>query len=95
MHLPNWNYTNILSPNTNMKTYLDILSVRKFRRSFAQLRSGTLPIEIETGRYRGITREQRFCPICNTGEVENELHFILKCPVLHDIRKTYIQRNFS
>ena len=76
------------------EAYLDILSVRKFRRSFAQLRSGTLPIEIETGRYRGITREQRFCPICNTGEVENELHFILKCPVLHDIRKTYIQRKF-
>ena len=74
------------------ESYLDILCVRKFRRCFAQLRSGTLPIEIDSGRYRGITKEQRLCPMCNTGEIENELHCLLKCPVLQDIRKTYIQR---
>ena len=74
--------------------YIDILCVRKLRRNFAQLRSGTLPIEIDSGRYRGITKEQRLCPMCNTGEIENELHCLLKCPVLQDIRKTYIQRKF-
>ena len=54
----------------------------------------TLPLQIATERYRNITREQRLCPICNTGVIESELYFLLKCPVLKDKRKTYMQHDF-
>ena len=42
-----------------------------------QFRSGTLPLEIETRRYYGITREQRICKQCNLNVIENEHHFYL------------------
>ena len=38
-----------------------------------------MPINIEVGRYNGIERELRVCNICVSGEVENEVHFLLKC----------------
>ena len=53
----------------NMSTYL--------RSLLTQLRSGTLPLEIETGRYYGITREQRICKHCHLNVIENEQHFYL------------------
>ena len=34
---------------------------------------------IERGRYFGIPREERFCPHCDSGEIEDEIHFIFKC----------------
>ena len=74
--------------------YLDILNVRKFRHCYAQLRSGSLELELERGRYLNIPREERLCKICNLGEVENELHFIFKCPMLSDIRNLYIPAKF-
>ena len=51
----------------------------------AKLRSGTLPIEIEKGRYRGKPRNERYCKQCNINVVETEDHFLLHCP------KNYIQ----
>ena len=34
---------------------------KHLRSLLTQLHSGTLPLEIETGRYYGKTREQRIC----------------------------------
>jgi hypothetical protein len=34
---------------------------------------------IERGRYFNINKNERHCPICKTGQVEDENHFILKC----------------
>ena len=45
----------------------------------AQLRSGVLPINIETGRFRNIALENRLCTICNSGEIESEIHFLFDC----------------
>ena len=62
----------------------------KNRRSLiAQIRTGTSFLRIETGRYErqfkdgkweSIPEENRTCLICGKKEIENELHFILKCP---------------
>ena len=37
-------------------------------------------LQIERGRYQGIPPDQRLCAQCGSGEVENEIHFILTCP---------------
>ena len=58
----------------------------KARSNIARLRSGTFPITVETGRYRGIPLESRLCPVCKNG-VETEEHFLTVCPAYTNERK--------
>jgi hypothetical protein len=55
---------------------------REARRALAQLRVGTHWLHVDTGRraqpFR--PREQRTCHLC-TGQVEDELHMLLVCPL--------------
>ena len=44
-----------------------------------QLRLGILPLHLERGRYSGKPENERFCNICNSGEIENENHFLFTC----------------
>ena len=56
------------------------LNINKYECSMlAKLRSGTLPLYIEKGRYEGKKLESRTCPICKTNEVEDEIHFVINC----------------
>ena len=58
----------------------------KSKRSLcAQVRSGILPLRIETGQYCGEMEEKSLCNYCDLEEIENETHFILYCPFHHDI----------
>ena len=43
------------------------------------------------GRNRNVQRRNRTCQFCNTGEIEDEFHFILKCPLYHNLRIQYIK----
>ena len=62
----------------------------KSSRSFiAQIRSGVLPLKIETGRYTGMKREERICDVCKD-EVEDEMHFIFRCNRYNNIRTNFI-----
>ena len=53
----------------------------------AQLRMGTLPLEVETGRFTNVKLEERFCKLCLTGAIEDEHHFLFTCPLYEDIRE--------
>ena len=44
-----------------------------------KLRLDILNLEIVLGRYEGIPREERFCKLCNSGLVEDEMYFVLVC----------------
>lgn len=46
------------------------------------LRAGDLELAIETGRHKGLARGERTCPLCEGGEVEDAVHFCLRCPRL-------------
>ena len=46
------------------------------RSCIAQLRFGTLPLTVETGR---------FMSLCDTKNVEDELHFLFTCPKFSDL----------
>ena len=63
---------------------------RRFRTMISKLRCGTLPLAIETGRYRSIPRDQRLCRSCESGAVEDELHFIFDCIKYEDIRRNIL-----
>ena len=53
---------------------------------------------IETGRYNQTPHNDRFFPVCNSGIIEDEFHFLLDCPKYSIPRETLynqIQQNFA
>ena len=59
----------------------------------AQLRTSTHKLAIETGRYQRpvVPSNERVCRICNSGQVEDEIHFIGQCTAYNEHRKFLIQ----
>ena len=39
---------------------------------------GILPLNVETGRYKNIPADQRFCFVCKES-IEDEMHFLFEC----------------
>ena len=63
-------------------------NLSKSKRSLlAQLPLGVLPLAIETGRYTGNSIELRVCVVCDSNEIENELHFICQWSPYDELRK--------
>ena len=60
---------------------------RSERSILAQFRCGILPLRIETGRYVGEKPEEGLCNVCQSGQIENELHFLFHCVRYNDFRK--------
>ena len=66
--------------------YVKFCIPRKERSLLAQIRFGTLPLHIETGRFRGTILEERTCQICNSCAIEDEFHFISVCNEYKELR---------
>ena len=50
---------------------------------------------IEKGRYHNIERgKKRICQMCDMNDVEDEHHFILKCPFYTHLRHLYIKKYY-
>ena len=45
------------------------------------------------GRHHGLPRHDRLCRLCKD-EVENEIHFMLQCPVYETLRQNYLLRKY-
>ena len=56
------------------------------RSHLAQFRCGILPLRLETGRFVGLSVEERICNLCNINETEDELHFLLRCTCYNELR---------
>ena len=50
---------------------------KNHRRMLIMLRGGSAPLQIETGRWKGVPREERFCRECGMNEVEDCDHWLL------------------
>ena len=48
-------------------------------------RLSCIPLQIETGRYQGIARENRLCPFCDV--LEDEEHALFHCDAYEEIRQ--------
>ena len=59
------------------------------RRDLVALRANCFPIRVEYGRYLKEHRDERLCPICACGEVEDEQHFLLRCSALAKVRQRH------
>lgn len=61
------------------------------KKIIAKFRLGDHKLHIETGRHcrPKIPPDKRICQLCCNNEVEDELHFLLVCPVYANIRDKY------
>ena len=52
-----------------------------------KLRGGTAAVQIKAVRWQGVTRDDRVCKECQSGEVEDVCHGLLQCPAWDHIRR--------
>ena len=60
------------------------------RAQFCRLLCSGHNLAIELGRRLDIPRSERTCMLCGSNDVEDEVHFILKCSSLQNLREKYI-----
>ncbi len=74
--------------NPCTEPYVKLIRSRQHRSNLAKLRCGTLPLQIELGRFSRppIPLEERTCNYCNQNIVEDEFHFLMNCRLYSDIR---------
>lgn len=60
--------------------YVDICKFKTDRSTICKYRISAHSLEIEKGRYKNIPQSARLCTKCESGQVEDELHFFIKCP---------------
>jgi hypothetical protein len=82
----------LFKSNVQVEKYVQYNLTVSERSFTAQLRSGTLPLHVETGRFRNIKLENRICSLCQLNEIEDEVHFLFKCPLYNEVREKWLHR---
>ena len=59
-----------------------------------KLRSGSLKLYLETGRYDNIPRDNRICRCCKMNNIEDEYHFVLICPAYRTLRCNFLPKYY-
>ena len=72
-----------------LENYLLSEKEKQGRYLLTRLRTGTNRLRIETGRIQRpiLKPQERVCLQCNGGEIEDEKHFLLRCPHFRELRK--------
>ena len=71
----------ILKNNFNIEPYIKLVRNRIQRMHITRLRISAHNLNIERGRYKGLTIAQRVCKYCpsNENNIDDEIHFLNKC----------------
>ena len=59
-----------------------------------KIRLSSHRLKNETGRHNNTLRSQRICTLCSSYDIEDEFHFILKCPFFENLRSVYIKKYY-
>ena len=62
--------------------------IKNKRSLLSQFRCGGLPLATETGRYRQIPGNERYCTFCEQNAIEEEIHFLGTCNFYSKLRDT-------
>jgi hypothetical protein len=77
----------------DIERYLVVIPHMYLRRSMTMFRCSAHNLAIEKGRHLNIERCKRVCVYCQTlgqNVLEDELHFLLICPLYNDVRDEFI-----
>ena len=89
-------------PNHGLEHYIVLVNNRRYRSALAKLICNAHRLKVKIGRYSRIynddnkryeklPREKRTCDTCKT-KMEDELHFLLDCPLNEEILHNFIQK---
>lgn len=76
--------------NIEFEKYLDVIPDGKLRSCYTKFRISAHKLEIEYGRYNKTPLEKRVCRACNSGDIEDEMHLLLKCTKYERDRTTFL-----
>ena len=79
----------IFKQTFGMEYYLKTLSPKN-QKIFVKFRTANHHLPVETGRWHRKFLSERFCILCNSGQIGDEFHFILECKSLENLRKNYL-----
>ena len=76
-----------------LPTYISVDLNRQLKILTTKFRFGVSDIAVHRLRYRHLDDRNLICPLCK-GDREDEIHFVLVCPVLSDIREQFIPSKY-
>jgi len=88
------NYKTVL----DLEIYLSTDIYWKHRVALTRFRCMNNRLSVERSRRFKIDRNARFCKYCkenNTESVEDEIHFLLVCPLYTQLRNSYLEKHFT
>ncbi len=74
----------------NPRAIIESLLPRNHRSLISKIKTGVLPLHIETGRWKDKPIENRLCMACNSGNLENEYHFLGHCEAYEEVREEFV-----
>ena len=96
-HSKKLQFYSLFKHDYKISSYLDLIRNSANRKDLVKIRISNHKLMIETGRYNQTSRNDRLCPICNSGIIEDEFHFLFHCPKYSIPREKFynqIQQNF-
>ena len=82
-------YYSLFKDNLKMENYLINLN-KSYTIPLIKIRTRNNFLPIENESWSGIEVSDRKCTLCDTNDIGDEIHFILKCPFFEQERKRYI-----
>ena len=84
----------IFKHNFGFEKYLDILPFKQ-RVLLTKFRVSNHNLPVETGRWEGLSRDQRKCPTCPNIVLGDEFHYLFECPSFNRERNIHVKRYFT
>ena len=70
--------------------YLHEIKNPSIRQSVTKLRLSNRSLNTETGRYKNLPKQLRFCPFCPSS-IESEVQFLIECNTFNTLRREILQ----
>lgn len=80
---------NKIKSTTEVSSYVRANVPKPMRSLSAQLCCGVLKIRLETGRYNNEDLNERQCVLCDSGAIEDKMHFLFDCDAYSDERDKF------
>jgi hypothetical protein len=81
-----------IADHFGLQYYLSKSICEIHRKIISRFRLSSQNPNIASGRYKSELRRNRICTLYNLKEVEDEFHFILRCPKYQEIRNLYVKK---
>jgi hypothetical protein len=85
-------FLNSLSKETDTLKLLDSISIKNHRTALSRLRCGNFNIRLRTGTWNNEPRDLRTCRFCDSNEIEDETHILLRCEHFSKLRLSLIDK---